>query len=264
MTKNSIKYFVYCILGILLFIVSLTVAISIPPKPTFADASNACGTIGNFKATELVSTPDLTGNFISSSGTCIVDPKAAFLPFKIAGFDDLKSLYYDQSKATKSTISSVSSSTVFSGDSVYYSNTNLTVNGSPTGSGTQVIFINGNLTFSSTGNYSYGSATEGTVFVVKGDVNINPTITRIDAVIITSGTICTAYIGISCPADNQTAQQLVVNGSLISLNGSNVIKFRRKLLNNNQPAEKINYQIKYLVILRNLISDTFQNWSEIQ
>lgn len=263
MIRNSIKYFVYCISGTLLLIVSLTVAIPISPRLTFADASNACGLIGNFKATELVSTPDLTGNFKSSSGTCIVDPKAASLPFRIPGYDDLKSLYYDQSKATKSTISAVSSSTVFSRDHVYYSNTNLTVSGSPTGSGTQVIFINGNLTFSSTGNYSYGSATEGTVFVVKGDVNIDPTVTRIDAVIITSGTICTAYNGVSCPAD-QTAQQLVINGSLISLNGSNVIKFRRKLLNNSQPAEKINYQIKYLVILRNLISDTFQSWSEIQ
>lgn len=49
------------------------------------------------RATGLVSTPSLTGSF-PTSGAAVIDPKAAFAPFKIPTFDDLKSLYYDQKK----------------------------------------------------------------------------------------------------------------------------------------------------------------------
>lgn len=55
-----------------------------------------CGS-GTARATGLVSTADLfPGSNFGSSGACIVDPKAAFAPFRIPTFEDLKSLYYDQ------------------------------------------------------------------------------------------------------------------------------------------------------------------------
>ncbi|MBI2074479.1 MAG: hypothetical protein HYT83_01435, partial [Candidatus Levybacteria bacterium] len=93
-----------------------------------------------------------------------------------------------------------------------------------------------------------------------GNVYIHQAITRFDGVIISSGTICTAAIysswnySYSCPYTNIRAPQLVINGSLISLNESKPIQFRRTLdpaagINNtNSPAEQINHQVKYLVI----------------
>lgn len=226
--------------------------------------SSTCSSVGGQLRTQngLISTPQ--GNtFSTTSGVCVIDPKAAFL--KIPSYDDLKSLYFDQSKTTKNTaLTSISSTTTFSGDTVYYVNGDLTVSGTPTGSGTQVIFINGNLNISS--NYTYGTPLTGTVFIVKGNVNISytPLVTQVDAIIISSGTICTAYDGTSCPFSYVLTSQLVINGSLISLNPATQIQFRRTLSDNSQAAEKINHQVKYLVILRNLISDTLQRWSEIQ
>lgn len=132
------------------------------------------------------------------------------------------------------------------------------------GNNTGVIFIDGNLLIS---QENTGSTQEGLVFVVKGDVNIDKDVTRIDAVIISEGTICTAYDGTSCLDldGNTTTPQLTINGSLISLNGANPIKFSRSLGTDDDttPAEKIVHQVKYLVILRDLLSDTYQKWSEI-
>lgn len=139
-----------------------------------------------------------------------------------------------------------------------------------TGNHTGVIFIDGNLTIGPMpGNkLQSGTANSGLVFVVKGDVNINKVMTTIDAVIVSEGTICTASEGAppTCPSgfsDPATTSQLVINGSLIALNPDKPIKFRRALADNSRPAEKINHQVKYLVILRDLISDTYQKWSEI-
>ncbi len=60
-----------------------------------------------------------------------------------------------------------------------------------------------------------------------------------------------------------TAQQLVINGSLISLNADTPIQFKRNLADNISAAEKINHEVKYLVLLRNLFSDTLERWSEV-
>lgn len=65
-----------------------------PPTPSGPTGAN-CGSGG--RATGLVSTPEITSNSkFGSTGACIVDPKAAFVPFKIPSFDDLQSLYYTQ------------------------------------------------------------------------------------------------------------------------------------------------------------------------
>lgn len=160
-------------------------------------------------------------------------------------------------------------------DHIYNINGNLTLNGNIAGNAAQdrtgVIFVNGTLNINA--NYTYGSNTSGTVFVVKGNVNINQSVTRIDAVIISEGIIYTA--GGGCATNSVTEKSpgvpieaLTINGSIISLNQdpaltTPAIKFCRTLLNNSLPAEKINHQVKYLVILKDLISDTWQKWSEI-
>lgn len=207
----------------------------------------------------LISAPALSGNFGSDTGACVIDPnKASFVPFKIPSYDDLKSLYYTQSKVTnKSTITTLST---ISDQYVYYRAGDLTVNGL-SGTATAVVFVDGNLSI--TGNLN--SSVTNAVFVVKGDINIDPSVTRVDAILISQGIIYTA--GTGCNTNGVPASSaLTINGSLISLNttASVPIKFCRTLADNSLPAEKVINQPKYLVILRNLLSDTYQKWSEIQ
>ena len=262
----------------IILITIIIVIIFILKIPAFAQTST-CGT-GTARATGLVSTPNLTsGSKFGTSGGCIIDPKAAFVPFKIPNYDELKSIYYTQSKTTKVLITGDATQTNlnFTADSVYNITGNLNLSGNPpvTAVKTGVVFVEGDLNI--TGNYCYGSScptgtvssSVGTVFVVKGNVYIDQSLSvlRVDAVIISQGIICTAAdfstTPQTCPATNVSAAQLEVNGSLISLNDASPIKFRRTLPDNTRPAEKIIHQVKYLVILRNLYSDTIQKWSEI-
>lgn len=269
--KINIKYVVLSILGIAVF----TYYVS----NTFAQSCSTI-TITNPRADGLTSTPKFTAGskFGTTSGACIVDPNAAFAPYKIPTYNDLKSLYYDQAKQSGSITKHDAQvgdknegdiRMTTGNDHLYYikktnstsTDGNLTISSNISGNQTGVVFVDGNLNITS----NLTTANSGLVFVVKGDVNIDKTVQQIDAVIISEGTICTAYDG-TCPATNvpNNSQPLVINGSLISLNESKPIKFKRSLADNNSlPAEKINHQIKYLVILRNLFSDTFQRWSEI-
>lgn len=278
MKKISIKYL---LLSVLAIFVLLSYLLHPPAYIPDTFAQSPCGTSNQIKATGLVATPKITGSFVTSSGACVVNPRAGFAPFKIPSYADFKSLYYDQSKANKAppinasitdaTQTSLDNATQ---DTVYYVsgtslNGNLTLSGNPstttTPSPTLVVFVDGNLNINE--NYTYGSPTTGTVFIVKGDVNIapSPAVLTINAVIISAGTIFTSGAGclLPPPATSGTDSQLTVTGSLISLTDTKPPKFCRKLADNTQPAEKINHQVKYVVILRNLMSDTLQRWSEI-
>lgn len=247
----------------IIFIIIIIVITVILKPPTHAQSQN-CGGGSQPRTQGLVTTTDLAGKF-STTGGCVVDPKTAFVPFKIPTYEDLKSLYFTQSKATKQTI--INLPAAITDKTVYYAAGNLTIDVSPQGSGTAVIFIEGTLSINS--NLSYGSNTAGLVFVVKRNVNIDPRVTQVNALIMAEGIIYTAAaIGTSCTATSVTASPLTINGSLISINqaDSAPIKFCRTLSgteNQTTPAEKINHQVKYLVILRDLLSDTWQKWSEI-
>lgn len=156
-------------------------------------------------------------------------------------------------------------------DHLYYIKGNLNILNDIPGNQTGLIFVDQDLLI----NPGSGKLMQpppvnpnsGLVFIVKGNVNIHQDVTRIDAVIITEGTICTAYDGTSCPSgftDPAITSPLVINGSLISLNPDQPVQFKRTLTDNAEPAEVINHQVKYLVILRNLLSDTLQKWSEVR
>ncbi len=219
----------------------------------------------------LISTPINYDKFGNPTGTCVIDPqKAPFRPYNIQGYADLYSLYYKQSKATTMpadpsgniNITTAAANTIYhytnpSGASVVglsYSFLNAAA----------VIFVDHDLTI--TGNIT-GPPSSGLVFVVGGNVAIDQFVTRIDAVIIASGTIYTATAGNGCSSSAVVAVPLVVNGSLISLDASKPIQFCRTLAahtNETTAAEQINEQPKYLVLLRNLYADTVQKWSEIQ
>ncbi|OGE27669.1 hypothetical protein A2867_03890 [Candidatus Daviesbacteria bacterium RIFCSPHIGHO2_01_FULL_40_11] len=252
-------------------------------------SAQACPTqTTNPRAGGLISAPDISGSsgkFSNPVGVCVVDPQAAFVPFRIGSYNELRSLYFDQAK-TSNQLKKIT----FTGDtgegalsncltnptcwdqdsntselSIYITGSVEFANGPLTGTKSAVIFIDGNLninpgTISPQTQYPYGTANTGVVLVVGGNVSIDPVITRIDAVIISGGKIYTA--GEDCRTSSVDANPLTVNGSLISLNPGSIV-FCRSLASNTQAAEIIEHQAKYLVILRNLLSETWQKWSEI-
>ncbi len=239
-----------------------------------AFASGTCSTGATTVVQDgLVSAPDLgNAGLVTNTGTCIIDPKAAFAPYKIPSYEDLESLYYTQAKSpvSKGAVSGSPNQgqfiSVFNQKDVVLVNgdlPSLNYTGKPKPS---IVFVEKDLSINDDID-----ANPGLVFIVKGDVNIDPSVTSIDAVIIASGTIYTA--GAGCANSSvTTSDSLIINGSLISLKqppitdpNASYIKFCRTLSgtgNDTAPAEKIIHQVKYLVILRNLLSDTFQRWSE--
>ena len=235
---------------------------------TFLPTTSAVGTPCIPQATSpraegLISTPTITSNFSNSTGTCVVDPaKAPFAPFKIPTYDDLKSIYYDQSKAAKVSLANWWTDPI-AAETVYYRGSDLEVNSTypVRGSGVGVFFVDGNLFIKT--DITFGSPTEGVVFVVKGDIIIEPSVTRVDAVLMSQGTIYTAGGGCATSSVNVGSNALLINGNLISLDATKPIKLCRSLSNNTSPAERVVAQPKYLVILRDIFSETYQKWSEI-
>ncbi len=240
-------------------------------------SSSTCPTSGSIVSDSLVQAGSQTtgGKIYSTIGTCVIDPQAAFVSYKIPTYEELKSIYYTQAK----TLPTINKHSALSGsdftqsnipltspnDHLYYLPGNLTINGPLSGSTTGIIFVDGNLNINN--NINYGTGTTGVVFIVKGDINIDIGVTLINAVLISGGTICTAYES-GCPTDYSDpagTSQLVVNGSLISISqdtSNQKVILRRSIFDNTQPAEKINQQAKYLVILTNLFTQTLNITSE--
>lgn len=247
--------------AIIIFIMFITVINFIINLPVSAQTAGPCKTptpSSPARAEGLVTAPTLSDKF-RSSGRCIADSKTIFNPLKNRNFADLLSTYYDQSKLTKNTMAATLPGS-FSGDKIYKSG-HLTAGGSPAGSGTQVIFVDGELTINQDLIYHTDDGGGGLVFIVRGNTIIKSVVEQIDAVIISSGTIFTADS--SCLISGIKTEPLVVNGSLIALSPANPIKFCRKLEDNSLPAEIINQQPKYLILLRHIMSDTKQRWSEV-
>lgn len=259
----------------LLFIFLLLFLLPVSASDTNAQA----GCLTGQGATGLISAPTISG-FGSTTGVCNQDPSSAFKPYKIPTYDSLKSLYYTQSKALKEPPITSLPATI-ADQTIYFVTGNLTINSNPTGGGTAVIFVEGNLDISQ--NLTYGTVTTGLVFIVQGNVYISSSVSRIDAIIISSGTIYTAADPTTCnhKFPVSTTSPLVINGSLISIykdrdqaqtctsntppSSCPIIEFCRTLSAGNiQASEQINHQVKYLVLLRNILSDTLQRWSEVQ
>lgn len=197
------------------------------------------------------------GNLIKK---CAVDTNSAYA--EIPDYSDLKSTFYTKAKDTDGKKQVLNNETLnvasdVQNQKLYLRAGNLTI---PAGSytTTAVLFVDGDVNI--TGNLQ-GSLTGGWVILAGGNINISPTVTRVDAILISSGTICTAAATAAC--DVTTASQLVVNGSLVSLNSNMPIKFARTLTNNSTtPAELINQQPKYLAIMNNLFTQTLSITSE--
>ncbi len=211
----------------------------------------------NNRATGLITSKDLVGIFGNTTGNCAIDATSAFVSYRIPGYQYLKSVYFTQSKANK--VLNITVMPSITDQTVYQASGNLTVSANPTGNGTAVIFVDGNLDI--TTNITYGTNSSGLVFVVGGDINIASAVTTINAVLISEGTIYTANAG--CGTSSVSASQLTIKGNLISLDATKPIKFCRVLADNSAPAELVNFQAKYLTILKEILSSTWQKWTEI-
>lgn len=221
--------------------------------------AQSCSTSPRAEGLVTATKQDPTSRFGSLAQVCILDPAAAFVPFKIPTYDSLKSLYYDQPTTIKKIIITPPDlSNLDSLDAIYFKNGDLLINTINPNTSTAVIFVQNNLDIA--GNITYGTPNTGLVFIVKGNIIIRPSVTTVNAVLISEGIIYTA--GASC-TNPTSAPQLTINGSLISLIPNNPIKFCRTLIDNTQAAEVINHQVKYLVILRNLIFDNPIKWAEV-
>lgn len=212
----------------------------------------------------------ITGKVDSATGACVVDPAAKYATYELPkNYEELKNTYYLRAKPPANAASSSNTQGAIKNldtkNQIYNFTGNFSVSAPITGTNTGIIFIDGNLDINS--NIDYPSPTGGLVFVVKGNVLISGDTKKIDAVIISFGTICTIANGGTCAptptlcpgATSATIQcQLVVNGSLISLNVNQPILFRRTLIDNQQAAELIKQQPKFLVLLKDIFSETLE------
>lgn len=237
----------------------------------FKDVLAACdpGT-SPYRAEYLVTSPSLSGKFYSKSNVCIVNGDAQDVAFDIQvvpAYDQLKNDYYTGSKYQRElTALEVSSgSLTLDNQYSYHTSEDLSVTSiqSTGGSAIALIFVEKNLEITSNILFGKGDVTSGLVFIVKGNVYIQPAVTEINAVIIPEGTILTAApLDGFCDPDAFT-QILTINGSLISINPVSAIYFCRRNPDNNLPSEIINNQPKYLILLKNTLSNPQQKWSEL-
>lgn len=310
------KFFDLSLVIIFFLLFGLLVYIS-PPKATLAQ-SCPVGTTNPIRIENGFFTDPNQGGRVSNAYSiialpnvtpyCIADPKATIPQFSIMNYPEMKSLYFDQfpySQYKKTMVDPTSGSQINTdlNNPLYDSHPyrlyivqNLSINSasdniaiaSPPGKPV-VIFVNGTLTFNADfagSGYGPGSDSRGgVVFIVAGDVNVNPAVDTINAVIITSGTFCSAYDGIECPSSLITSSTLTINGSIVSLDGTSddngnglsspadpsddppqPPKFVRNLALNNTttPAEAVNFDPKYIVIFRDIFSRDLTIWNEIQ
>lgn len=212
----------------------------------------------------------ITLRSLTTQGTCIEGEQArvdlgAFYT-KLNTYTILKDTFFTKSKlpATKTVLAGPGNkdqsdlNPLLGNEAlIHIKETNLNITGSLTNPTPKsaVIFVDGNLNFGT--NVTYGSAgSYGLVFIVGGQVRIRrDLVTQIHGVIIAQGQICTASAADgSCPSVLTEGNALTINGSLIALDPANPIRFMRKLANPANPAEIINFDPKYLVNLRDLMS----------
>ncbi len=258
-------------------------------KSNYFIALAQCIDASNPRADYLISSTNQSNsnNFKSRIGNCIIDPSAAIGTFQQQTYALLYDEFFNKSSvvaAKKITVTSMTLPTYALTDgNIYHVNGDVIINGDyPNGTAavTSVIFVEGNLYVMD--NFNYEDSVHGIVFVVKGGTyfnyspSTNKIVTNFSGVIIDQGddprgasnstynySICTAVdMGATfttAPTCDTTpfsvgTKALLINGSIIALEKAKPIRFVRKLNDNAIAAEQINQQIKYLVILNNVLA----------
>lgn len=279
--KNIMKIFV------LVFILVILTLFTYNSPNTFAttDCSTGPQSIKVDKGflTSANPTP-VANNFLTpipgiNANLCLTDKRASIPQFSVPTYQEMLAAYYTQNKSIPAT-----SKKPLSGDKdqssislaanekeIYHiqksatENGNLTLNSdiSVVSPSIGVIFIDGDL-FINTEIVSASQINSGIVFVVQGAVNIAPSVTDINAFIITFGGFCSVYNSGCITSD---ANKLTIYGSIISLSTDPTKQpqfVRNNSSGNANPAEEIIYQPKYLVILRDIFAKDLTIWSEVQ
>lgn len=233
-----------------------------------------------------VTTTDIINQIsISDADKYICGYKAIIPQFAIPSFKEFKNTYYDQAKASAAAKKEFATSSSnpdanqgnldFSGgkDILYHiknpnasqAGGNLVINGPISATNTVVFFVDGNLTINNNID-----TTVGVVFVVNGFIHVRWDVTQINALMMSYGQFCSGWyndaygcsinffkdrLGQPGVVDNP---RLILNGSVVALSSTDAAKpaFVRYLRDNITPAEEVNYQAKYLVILRKIFSRT--------
>ena len=130
----------------------------------------------------------------------------------------------------------------------------LTISAIDNFSGKKTVFVPGNLYIN--GNITGSGENDGLVLIVKKDVIVNPSVTRIDAFIILEGTF---NDGTNPLNDNI----LTVNGGLIQINNSGGINLVRKHSPDSSPSEIFNYEPKYIPLFEKAIGSPKTLWQEV-
>lgn len=207
----------------------------------------------------------------SSYGTCVYGQANKIDTATIPTYDDLKSIYFDQSKsATKSTITNLNSGALTTGGNLFYYNGGLEITSKlEVPNKAVVVFINGNLTLNPNGAgneeiVTVGSNSSGIVFIVKGDIRVGKNVSKIDAFMITEGVFCSSWDKDESKCSKSDGKQLVINGSVIAINPNNPPSFMRTNGVNASPSEKIIYQPKYIPLMSSVMAKNETYWSEVQ
>lgn len=210
-----------------------------------------------------------------TSDKCIIGAPASVPQFSIPTYPEMKSLYITQNKLV--TPISLSGSQTFTNSQPHFSKNTAylyTINQTDTDAGnltvdqnfkipkgaTVVVFVDGDLTINDDLNDEKDS---GVIFVVQKEARIAPSVTSVNAFIITHGGFCSSFASGLCIS---SVGKLTLNGSIISFSSdpAKQPQFKRTNGLNIDPSEEIIYQPKYLVLLKNIFAKTLQLWSEIQ
>lgn len=253
-------------------VLSLTVFI-FPPNPTNALLTDCQS--GSNASSIRPGSGDLLTSLNDNSTGAIRRPDAAVCGSRASisltsSYESLKSLYFEQqSTLGKKTITD--SKGIDFNIPLHYVAGNLTVAQKinvPAKKST-VVFVDGDLNLSPTapGHYNIieDQNSSGIVFVVGGGINVHKDVRQINAFIITFGQFCSAG-SYPCPNSVTVTDPLLINGSVVALSSDPAKKplFVRNLNSGNAlPAERVVYQPKYLVILKDVFARTRQTWSEL-
>ncbi len=266
------------LLSVVVMLFSLHIAIQYSP---YFQAFAQCLDPNNPRADYLITSEQqgISNKFGSRIGTCIIDPKAVIGDFRQSSYQQLYEEFFERSKLPASQKSTptlaqgvsykMTAASTLLNNFMYRITENFEINGDPSAVAkpTAIVFVEKDLLINS--NFTYGDNTHGVVFIVRGSVYFNPSVTRFDGVIIAQGgtnnfSVCTAAPAYpACPtsAVNVGTDALVINGSIIAIDKP--IYFTRRLqINTFDAAEQINHQVKYLAILNNLLARTTNIVSE--
>ncbi|MBI2593376.1 hypothetical protein HYW44_01930 [Candidatus Daviesbacteria bacterium] len=262
MKKFRIRILRNILLTVLFITILFTLSSSLFPIPSFAQCQTNDRNQGLISATSGV-----TGMFGNLDNVCITGNNTSYREFKVPSYQNLEEQFYTSSRSgfTKGgDLLSANGAWNFTGAGagIYLQTKNVILSGvAPTAtttppSGVQIIFIRGSLNITANIDYADTDSASGLVFIVRDNINIYTDVTKVNAVLISFGQICTAYLAASsgCSDGSTITQPLTINGSLISLNKNSSpaspLQLRRNLEDNDQPAEVVNKQPKYLYILK--------------